>query len=46
MLLTAVGDVIVEWLGIKENPTGAGWATGVNYGYSLRDDYLKPLLAS
>ena len=38
--------VYVEWLGIKENPTGAGWATGVNYGYSLRDDYLKPLLAS
>lgn len=38
--------VYVEWLGIKENPTGAGWATGVNYGYSLRDDYLKPLLAT
>lgn len=34
----------VEWLGINENPTGAGWATGVNYGYSLRDDYIKPLL--
>ncbi len=34
----------VEWLGVHENPTGAGWATGVNYGYSLRDDYIKPLL--
>lgn len=35
----------VEWLGIQENPTGAGWATGKNYGYSLRDDYIKPLLS-
>lgn len=35
----------VEWLGVHENPTGAGWATGVNYGYSLRDDYIKPLLS-
>lgn len=34
----------VEWLGVHENPTGAGWATGKNYGYSLRDDYIKPLL--
>ena len=34
----------VEWLGINENPTGAGWATGKNYGYSLRDDYIRPLL--
>lgn len=34
----------VEWLGIQENPTGAGWATGKNYGYSLRDDYIKQLL--
>ena len=25
----------VEWLGQKENPTGAGWASGVNYGYSI-----------
>ena len=22
----------VEWLGIKENPNGKGWASGVNYG--------------
>ena len=34
----------VEWLGIQENPLGVGWATGKNYGYSLRDDYIKPLL--
>lgn len=27
----------VEWLGQKENPTGAGWATGENYGYSIVD---------
>jgi N-acetylmuramoyl-L-alanine amidase len=25
----------VEWLGIQENPTGAGWATAKNYGYSI-----------
>ena len=37
--------IYVEWLGIQENPTGAGWATGKNYGYSLRDDYIKPLLS-
>ena len=34
----------VEWLGVNENPTGAGWATGKNYGYSMRDDYIRPLL--
>ena len=27
----------VQWLGIRENPTGAGWATAVNYGYSIVD---------
>lgn len=37
--------IYVEWLGIQENPTGAGWATGKNYGYSLRDDYIRPLLS-
>ncbi len=36
--------IYVEWLGIQENPTGAGWAAGKNYGYSLRDDYIKSLL--
>lgn len=25
----------VEWLGQNENPTGAGWATGENYGYDI-----------
>ena len=25
----------VEWLGQKENPTGAGWATGENYGINI-----------
>ena len=25
----------VEWLGIKENPTGAGWASAKNYGIDI-----------
>lgn len=25
----------VEWLGIKENPNGIGWATDKNYGYTI-----------
>ena len=25
----------VEWLGIKENPNGYGWATAKNYGYDI-----------
>ena len=25
----------VEWLGQKENPTGAGWATAEEYGVSI-----------
>lgn len=25
----------VEWLGKKENPTGAGWATSKNYGHDI-----------
>lgn len=25
----------VEWLGQNENPKGAGWATGRNYGYDI-----------
>lgn len=37
--------IYVEWLGVHENPTGAGWATGRNYGYSLRDDYISSLLS-
>lgn len=38
--------VYVEWLGINENPIGKGWATAKNYGYSIRNDYLRKLLAS
>lgn len=36
----------VEWLGQKENPYGYGWATDKNYGYSIRNDYMKLLLES
>ena len=36
----------VEWLGIQENPYGGGWAAAEGYGYSLRDDYIYPLLGS
>lgn len=35
----------VEWLGIKENPNGKGWASATGYGYSLRKDYIDKLLA-
>ena len=34
----------VEWLGIKENPNGKGWATATNYGYSIVNDYIAKLL--
>lgn len=27
----------VEWLGQNENPNGYGWATGLDYGYSIVD---------
>jgi hypothetical protein len=27
----------VEWLGIHENPYGAGWAAAYNYGYDIVD---------
>lgn len=33
----------VEWLGIKENPNGYGWATSKNYGYDIVD-MVKVLL--
>ena len=33
----------VEWLGIKENPYGKGWASAAGYGYSLRQDYMAKL---
>lgn len=31
----------VEWLGQQENPEGYGWATAVNYGYSIVDMISK-----
>lgn len=34
----------VEWLGIKENPNGYGWATAKNYGYDIVD-MVKVLLS-
>ena len=34
----------VEWLGIKENPAGVGWATEKNYGVSIVS-YIKLLKA-
>lgn len=43
--VTRCAAIYVEWLGVHENPTGAGWATGKNYGYSLRDDYISSLLS-
>ena len=33
----------VEWLGISENPSGKGWATAKNYGYSIVNDYMSNL---
>ncbi len=31
----------VEWLGQKENPTGAGWATAEGYGISIKQIILE-----
>ena len=31
----------VQWLGIKNNPYGKGWASDSNYGYSIIKDYLN-----
>lgn len=36
----------VEWLGQHENPAGRGWATAVNYGYSIVDDYMNKLFGT
>ncbi len=35
----------VEWLGKEQNPSGFGWATDPNYGYSIKKDYLAKLLS-
>ena len=43
-LVTKGVSPYVEWLGQKESPTGAGWATGANYGYNIVNLYIKPLL--
>ncbi|MCC8028823.1 MAG: glucosaminidase domain-containing protein [Lachnospiraceae bacterium] len=42
-LVTRGSAVCVEWLGQKENPNGYGWATAVNYGYSIKNDYMAVL---
>ncbi|MCI8514221.1 MAG: glucosaminidase domain-containing protein [Lachnospiraceae bacterium] len=34
----------VEWLGKSQNPSGFGWATDPNYGYSIKNDYMAKLL--
>lgn len=34
----------VEWLGIHENPYGKGWAAAINYGYSVKSDYIAKLV--
>lgn len=36
----------VQWLGIQENPSGKGWASETNYGISIVEDYMNPLLKS
>ncbi len=35
--VTRGSALYVEWLGIKENPQGLGWATGEGYGFSIVD---------
>ena len=36
----------VEWLGAHENPSGTGWASDINYGYSIIKDYIVDLLSA
>ncbi len=36
----------VQWLGKYENPSGIGWATAINYGYSIVNDYISVLLSA
>ena len=33
----------VEWLGIKENPNKAGWASSSEYGINLVEKYISPM---
>lgn len=42
---TIVGSApCVEWLGKSQNPSGYGWATDPDYGYSIINDYITKLL--
>lgn len=34
----------VQWLGIKENPAGAGWAAAADYGYTIMNNYITPMM--
>ena len=44
---TIVGSApYVEWLGSSQNPSGYGWATDPNYGYSIVNDYISKLLSA
>ena len=43
---TIIGSApYVEWLGKYENPGEYGWATALNYGYIVRNNYIDKLLA-
>ena len=44
-LVTKGSAPYVEWLGIQENPSGAGWATGAGYGERVVN-IMRALLAS
>lgn len=37
--------VYVEWLGIRENPNGGGWAASEGYGSSIVNSYIKKLFS-
>lgn len=42
-LVTRGCAAYVEWLGIKENPNGKGWASAEGYGRSIVKDYIEKL---
>lgn len=37
--------IYVEWLGIKENPYGGGWAASEGYGTSIVNSYIRKLFS-
>ena len=39
--VTRKSALYVEWLGIPDNPTGAGWAAAENYGKNLVEMITK-----